>query len=324
MICPICNYERIYFVKEFKPYVDLQWSFNIYDCTCCSTRFAERDASIQYHNFIHERQEVGSYSFHYHIANQVKKFIVNKEIDKCEAYLRSLGSKFSHLIDFVLKQPTDKTILELGCSTGFLSAFLRSKGYTIYGMDISIHAIDFAQNCFGSFYGNSDCFNNVLFDVIIHGGVIGCVDNPKLFLQMYIDKLNKGGQMYFNSPNLTSVKLLSETWTSTPPPDLIFLFSPKSFDYLLDKNLLDFNIQEEINYQNSALKQLLKWKNGRVNYYPRRFFTDDTDSYFSEKSCCLKKIVKNGIKTFIGRLFQIIGLKVIPEDYGLYVHITKR
>ena len=40
MHCRICNSNTIKKIESFRPYIDKDWSFDVYDCLACETRFA--------------------------------------------------------------------------------------------------------------------------------------------------------------------------------------------------------------------------------------------------------------------------------------------
>ena len=160
------------------------------------------------------------------------------------------------------------SILEVGCSTGFVTAFLRFIGYDIEGIDISESAVSYAKATFGLFYNLQP--KKKQYEIVIHLGLIGCVDDPKEFLSGYLDLLKPNGEMFFNAPDVASPKQLGELWVSTPPPDLIYLFNEKSFQYMLNNS---FNVK----CVKVSAKREIVWKNIKkimnkdYNVYPKIF-----------------------------------------------------
>ncbi len=38
--CDVCEAEGAVFREKFKPYEDMNWTFDVYDCPACEARFA--------------------------------------------------------------------------------------------------------------------------------------------------------------------------------------------------------------------------------------------------------------------------------------------
>lgn len=315
MQCKICKSVDILLLKNFRPYTDRDWEFPIYECKRCHIKFAIRNPSIPYHEALHSSLN-SPYLFHYEKAKKIKLMMSDPE--QCQKYLADELPILDKLFRYLKLQKKEISILEIGCSTGYVTACLRELGYTdTLGIDISTSAIDFATKEFGPYFGLHE-EKDKKYDVIFHSGLIGCVDSPIEFLNHYIDLLTDEGVMFFNAPNVASVKEMGRLWVSTKPPDLIYLFTETTFTEYLDHETLDIEVQKTL----SPLKIL------------RKIFSqtyDDTQpvSFIKvpgkkPKPYLFKQIVKKIISILIAFLVKIHIVKHYSDEYGLLVKIKKK
>lgn len=109
-------------------------------------------------------------------------------------------------------------VLDVGCGTGALGAFLRSsKSCTVYGVEINHDAYNIAlSNLDETIYGNIENIelpnNFVDFDYIVFGDVLEHLIEPMSVLKTIKNRLNKGGVVIATVPNIrywkTSLSLL--------------------------------------------------------------------------------------------------------------------
>lgn len=307
-ICRGCGSRNIEFLSNLQPYVEYSWKFKIYECKECCCRFSDRDDSKNYHEVLHKIAQ-SPYQFHYTYAKKVHVNLHDKKY--CETLLRK-RIVISHVLDSLKTLDKDARVLEVGCSTGYVTAYLRSIGFSnAIGVDISHAAISFAQDMFGAFY-YKEVPDSDRFDVIFHSGLIGCVANPQEFLHYYIGMLKDGGEMLFNAPNVQSPKELNELWVDTPPPDLVTLFDTKFFyKYLgLDSSFF-VDVKTKSSFVLSQQKYKAKFLQKSYTNYPISF-TKEARSY-----------------TFFDRIFYKFSrflykkgwLKEYQDEYGLIVSI---
>lgn len=315
--CKICDApEAPKFLSNFRPYSDVDWIFPIYECRNCGVRFALRDPLVNYHEILHSTAS-GGYENHYRIAECVKHFLAHGASVECEKYLMKAGYKYAELIRFIKTKSKNVSILEVGCSTGFVIAFLRSIGYDIEGIDISESAINYAKSAFGPFYNLQP--KKKQYDIVIHLGLIGCVDDPKEFFSDYLDLLKPNGEMFFNAPNVESPKQLGELWVSTPPPDLIYLFNEKSFQYMLNNS---FNVTcVKVSAKREVIwKNIKKTTNKDYNVYPKIF--RQNQQVCDEKRALIKRIFSKIAMVTAYAIYPF--LKKYDNEYGLFVTIKRK
>ena len=98
------------------------------------------------------------------------------------------------------------SVLEVGCSSGFMLMALRDQGMSVCGIDPSGGFIEFVRS------NGIDCFHSreellrarpEKWDAIIHYYVFEHVREPVAFIQEYMELLAPGGTMIFEVPSAT-------------------------------------------------------------------------------------------------------------------------
>jgi 2-polyprenyl-3-methyl-5-hydroxy-6-metoxy-1,4-benzoquinol methylase len=318
MKCKICASTNTIKIEDFTPYRDKDWVFEIYDCLECHTRFTIRDSAREYHEEIHSIKN-SPYQHHYNLAENIKKTL-DTPIE-CKKALIKKSKVLSTLFEYIeTTHNFDLSIMEIGCSTGYVTACLQNLGYkNTLGIDISTSAIAYAKETFGNFYALKEP-DNMKYDVIFHIGVIGCVTDPIEFLEYYLDKLKENGVMFFNVPNVNSVLELNELWVSTPPPDLIYLFKGNEFKNILSNKSLEVDIIETLSPNSILKKYINKLRHHPINVYPRLFITKKSYRSHSTK---IKKFMKKIIFSIVEILVKSKILKHFSDEYGLIFSVKK-
>lgn len=109
---------------------------------------------------------------------------------------------------FVEEASKYKTVLETGCSTGFLSRQIAANGARVVGIEIDKEAAEMAkQNCQRvlSCNLNSPEWINAVgqrFDLVTFGDVLEHLNNPVAVLRQAQDLLNAGGRVLICLPNI--------------------------------------------------------------------------------------------------------------------------
>ncbi len=100
----------------------------------------------------------------------------------------------------------EKTVLELGCSSGFMLSALKDKGMDVYGIDPSGGFIEYVKAKGISIFSNDQEFKKAVpspLDLIIHYYVFEHIRHPVEFITKYLGWLKKGGVMIFEVPSAT-------------------------------------------------------------------------------------------------------------------------
>ena len=102
--------------------------------------------------------------------------------------------------------PESKKILDLGCSTGDLTAFFLNKSKEVYGVDIDKILIAKAKKKYDKihFYcakGEKIPFKNNFFDIVVMGDVLEHVSDEKKTLEEVYRVLNPNGALILSVPH---------------------------------------------------------------------------------------------------------------------------
>lgn len=317
-LCRICKNESVKKLGEYKPYSE--YKYDVYDCPNCGCRFVWRGKDI--HESLHSTPQ-SPYSFQAVLASEVQNYWQRKETYKLRKFL-SKTPKFKFVIDKILEiSPNDKSILEVGCSKGYLTAYFLLSGYNIVGVDISPTAIETAIVNFGNHFQvvkDEDFSHFGKFDVIYHVGTIGCVNNPIKFTHNLLDILKPNGKLLFNAPNILAVIEMNAIWTTTPPPDLITIF-PESFWYKFFLDTPDVEITYEPYDHKSNLTKHLRKLLGMPYIDPKVVSIYDVNHMPASSRPFVKKV---GSIAF--RVAPYITRYLIPRyasDFGMFVCMTK-
>jgi 2-polyprenyl-3-methyl-5-hydroxy-6-metoxy-1,4-benzoquinol methylase len=296
----------------------MEWNFEIFACLNCGSRFALRNPGINYYEILHSAPG-SSYGYHYDIATKVKYFLEAKRLDKCERYLKKTSYKYSEVINFVKQKSKPISILEIGCSTGFMTAFFRAHGHDAEGIDVSETAIHYANSTFGPFYSLSPSKES--YDFIFHLGLIGCVDKPKEFLSNYVRLLKSRGEMVFNAPNVKSPEQLNELWVSTPPPDLVYLFHENSFRNIFS-NQFGVEVRKVYTKDEVVNKIMKRYFGERYTSYPVNFRVARNKAD-RRIDIFLRRSLKEVIWLLCGMLHDFNIFRKYENEYGLIVTINR-
>jgi len=162
-----------------------------------------------------------------------------------------------------------KSILEVGCSSGFMLLPLVDSGYSCEGVEPSGIFRDFVASKGIDVHASMDSLKNSAvnnqFDLIMHFFVLEHIANPIEFLQSQIELLRPGGRIIFEIPNaadpLYSVYDIPEFerfyWSIAHP----WYFNEASLNYLLRQVGQPYEVLRDKRYD---LSNHIIWaKNGK-------------------------------------------------------------
>lgn len=205
---------------------------DVHDCTSCGTRQAPHDA--RGHERLHADGD-SAYSPYHRLAEVVAAHLERGDVASSDELLRRTD-KFAWILDAASALPGRPRILELGCSTGFLTGQLRAMGLDAEGVDVSRSAVTTATRLFGPHFHEPTGAGGATYNLVFHLGTIGCVPDPVGFTEQAMAAVGPGGRLLFNAPNLEASPP-DEVWgVSAVPPDLVSVFPPglwrERFDHL--------------------------------------------------------------------------------------------
>lgn len=118
-------------------------------------------------------------------------------------------SKITTLVNLV---GSNKTVLDVGCSTGYLCHFLSKQGNRVVGIDFIKSAVDTAVknglDCHHCNIENEDIppKTGELFDVIVLSEIIEHFIDPLQVVNKLTQHLNKNGVIIISTPNIAYVQ----------------------------------------------------------------------------------------------------------------------
>jgi SAM-dependent methyltransferase len=318
--CRVCKKESVKSVGVYAPYVEYQ--FEVYDCMNCGCRFVRRDALV--YDSLHSNPNT-SYSAQSVIASKVKQYVDRKDPEKLRRFLSKNKRQFKFVIDSIRKDARkDSSILEVGCSRGYLTAYFLMMGNNSVGIDISSTAIERAKADFGDHFKlvrDDDSLKGLgKYDVIFHIGTIGCVEDPIRLTNDLIDILKPGGTLLFNVPNLAAVQEMNAIWTNTaPPPDVVTLFKASFWEkFFSDK------VDLEISYEPYDHKSNLAKHIGRkLNRPYLRQSTASINDYSKPKTRKTLAGRAAGVSFSYANYLTRFFLPRYSSEYGMYVRMKK-
>lgn len=148
------------------------------------------------------------------------------------------------------------SILEVGCSSGFMLFPLSESGYSCAGVEPSGIFSDFVKNKGLMVYDSLDNLRkshpNELFDIILHFFVLEHIAKPFEFLEMQISLLKPGGKIIFEIPNAADplysvfdIPAFERFYWSVAHP---WYFNEASMHYLLKQLSVAYEIIREQRY----------------------------------------------------------------------------
>lgn len=184
-----------------------------------------------------------------------------------------------------------KTVLEIGCSSGFMLSALKDKGLEAFGLDPSGTFTDYVRGKGIKVYSDLAALKKdrpqQKFDLIIHYFVLEHVPEPIEFVKEYMQLLNSGGTMIFEVPCVTDplVKLYR-----TPAFDKFYwsvvhhwYFSPKTMKDVLEKTGYKYEIIPDQRYDlSNHITWLLDGKPGGMFRYSQ-VFGSELDALYKQK-----------------------------------------
>ncbi len=126
---------------------------------------------------------------------------------KYDAYDDSEYSSVGRISRFV---PDNKTVLDVGCSTGYLGRLLLKKGCTLYGIEGNPLAAGKAAEIYREVWVlDLDGFAGIkgthpLFDIIVFGDILEHLKDPKRLLQQMRGLLKDDGRVIISLPNVAN------------------------------------------------------------------------------------------------------------------------
>ncbi len=314
MECRICGERNAIKLGSVSTYCD--YNVEILQCPDCGSRFAPYKEEV--YEFLHATAN-STYEPHKALARAVSDAFRNGDCDSIRRLLIGVP-KYRYVIENIEKMPLQCKILEVGCSSGYLTAYFNSIGFNATGMDVSSSAIADARSQFGEHYCTLDewkVFSGPKYEVVVLVGTIGCVEDPVGLLNDLSEQLSESGVILMNAPNRNFADRMgvNHVWPfTTSPPDLITAFAPEFWSMMFSD---DFDVETQASFspaRNAVVAGLLeKW-----NIYRIRKLVNS-----SKLRWRLFKAMRLVVTAFAALKYSKV-MTDIPAEYGLYVKMTRK
>lgn len=215
--CPICGYNN---------YTKLLMKYNI-EIRKCLNCFSS------YNNFF-PRDSKDLYMDPAYINIAKNSYEKNKNYRK-----KRFGSERLNIINQSIGHNLPKTILDIGCGTGWFLEYVRDAGWDIFGQEFADDLVrKTSEDLNISVYKNIDDIpSEKKFSVITLFDLIEHVKNPLELINILKDKLNKNGIILGYTPNIDSYafSIMKENSNMITPADHLLYFNKESIEFIANK-----------------------------------------------------------------------------------------
>ncbi len=134
-----------------------------------------------------------------------------------------------------------RSFLDIGCATGTLLAYLKTRGWKEKGVEVCVPAAEYARDVRGVDVHSGTLQEADLqassFDVVHASHLIEHLNQPGVFVRDVFRILKPGGRILLTTPNSSGfqARLFSGAWRSAIA-DHMFLFSKQTLSRLLERN----------------------------------------------------------------------------------------
>ena len=172
-----------------------------------------------------------------------------------------------------------KTVLELGCSSGFMLSALKNEGMEVFGIDPSGGFIEYVKGKGIPVFTDDEDFKKTMsapLDLIIHYYVFEHIRHPVEFINKYMAWIKRGGVMIFEVPcatdplvELYKVPAFEQFYWSVAHH---WYFTKESLSRVLEKTGYSFELLPEQRYDiSNHMVWMLEGKPGGLGRYNHVF-----------------------------------------------------
>jgi 2-polyprenyl-3-methyl-5-hydroxy-6-metoxy-1,4-benzoquinol methylase len=144
---------------------------------------------------------------------------------------------FEQYLDTFEQFSKNKSVIDIGCATGYFLDIAKKRGWKTHGVEISEFAAQEAasrgHDIFVSQLPELNIGDRV--DIVTMWDVLEHVDDPRAYLQAAHRLLNDGGYVAINTVDISSLwaSLMGKRWHLIVPPEHIHYYNPTNLKELL-------------------------------------------------------------------------------------------
>jgi 2-polyprenyl-3-methyl-5-hydroxy-6-metoxy-1,4-benzoquinol methylase len=225
LICGSNNTKRIFTCTDH--FVSGE-HFDVAQCADCGFTFTNKPPKAP---------EIGRYykSESYISHSDSRKGIINK------AYhiVRNLMLRKKYKL--ISRLTKGRTLLDIGCGTGYFPHYMQTRGFQSYGMEIDENARNFAAEHFNLKVSSpEELLSQNLpsqYDVITLWHVMEHLEDTDRYLRWIFNSLKNDGVLIIALPNCSSydASVYKENWAAYDVPRHLWHFTPDSISSLIKK-----------------------------------------------------------------------------------------
>lgn len=228
--CPLCDSASIHKALSAKDHTVSKISFEIWQCAHCSARFTQDVPSLH---------EISAY---YKSENYISHTDTNKGlVNWLYLQVRKFTLRIKHR--FVAKETgVEKgTVLDIGAGTGAFLNYMRSKGWSVEGLEPDEQAISRAASQYNLMLRHTTELFSLkpeTFDAITLWHVLEHVHDLHGYLTQIKKLLKKDGLIFIAVPNFTSfdAEKYGASWAAYDVPRHLYHFSPAAMQQLVGRH----------------------------------------------------------------------------------------
>lgn len=225
--CALCHVQAPCVYEGMSGYVK-GTRYDIYECPQCLTSFVDPMSNLkEEYDLIYGKENTKDsvYRYYYYLAQGVKSS--SQPFNLLADYTAIYWGVQKALADEGIKKGAK--ILEVGSGLGYCTYALNKAGYVCNGLEYSETATSFASTFFGQYYthGTIEAYaqtHKEMYDVVIATEVIEHVEDPKSFIEAFLEVLKPGGCIIITTPN-KDVHPQGTRWETDHAPKHLWWFT---------------------------------------------------------------------------------------------------
>ncbi|PJZ68163.1 2-polyprenyl-3-methyl-5-hydroxy-6-metoxy-1,4-benzoquinol methylase [Leptospira perolatii] len=208
-----------------------------------------------------------------------------------EPQLRELAKRRIKILR-KFQEPTNKSLYEIGCASGFFLDEARKEGYSVSGIELSKTEVQFAKKTLsldvvsGSFL-ETEFLPDSKFDTVCAFFVVEHFPEAEKAFQKIADLVKPGGFLFLGLPSMQGPTYVTDPkeWLKTHPSDHFWDYSPESLKKMLKLYGFTSVYKKPMSYHPKRDKG---WKGKYLNHRLFAFYADvacygDTFHFLAQK-----------------------------------------
>lgn len=256
--CDLCEKEKFSVFLEAKDYFLTQEKFTIVKCENCGFLF------------VNPRPTVNEISKYYKSEKYISHSTSQQGLlNKIYTWIRKKNHKKKYKLISQYKKLG--AILDIGCATGEFLSFLKSKGWSVTGIEPNENARNFAINTYdiGVFPENAmEELGDGMYDIVSMWHVLEHVHNLNERLNIIYRLLKNDGIAIIAVPNQSSfdAAYYKKKWAGYDLPRHLYHFTTETIKILFEKNNFHFIEKTPMKYDAYYISLMSeKYKNKKQN-----------------------------------------------------------